>query len=653
MIQRYTMSALCVLPLLFACSGDDSPQVDNPRPTEVPEIIGGRTIEGPLSQPGRNAVLRYIQHGVYASLDPSLSLPTTDAFEASAGKNFSQTNTQEQGVDEADRIKYNGDYFYVAAHPTWQNNEQVPAKVRVLKRADDYSLSEVTSLPNPIEQGNIHGLYLQQDRLAVIASDYPIWTFADTLFEPWHEGQAKVSLNIYDMQDPQNAVNLAKIEIDGTLLDSRRINNHLYLVTSYLPQVADLNPHAQSDAEKLANYLRIYDTPDSALMPHISQNGASSPLNSIDDCYMPAQAQASDGNAQLLHITRIDLTQPQTHESLCLTAQANTLYMSADNLYLIAQRFDHQGNGKHRSLIHKVSLAGEAAYQASGSVQGHLGWRSDANLRVSEYQGYLRVVTSSGTTFPDNRLFVLQQQGQQLTTIAKLPNDQQTEAIGKPGEDVYAVRFFNERAYIVTFQRIDPLYVLDLSDPEAPFIAGSLEIPGFSTYLHPLGKGYLLGVGQEVNTPVEPSDGTPPPPPNITQGLKVSLFDIRDLAQPLALNSLVFKEGYSPLEYDYRALAVLEQNGNYQFAMPLERWHSDDPQAPATRQNSLLMLEVGTQVSQPELSLKRQLALENSGSYLNGRGDRSVIHGQHIYYVRGNDVWHSLWQADAPVDGPY
>lgn len=150
-----------------------------------------------------------------------------------------------------------------------------------------------------------------------------------------------------------------------------------------------------------------------------------------------------------------------------------------------------QGND---TVFHKVSLDNGIEYQATGKVQGIFGWSSSAQLKMSERDNYFMALTTQGLLAddPEHYLHVLKQQGRQLVEVTTLPNDNEPSPIGKPGEDVYAVRFFDDKAYVVTFEQIDPLYVIDLLDVEAPFIRGELTIPGFSSYLHPMENGLLL-----------------------------------------------------------------------------------------------------------------------------------------------------------------
>ena len=304
---------------------------------------------------------------------------------------------------------------------------------------------------------------------------------------------------------------------------------------------------------------------------------------------------------------------------------------------------------------------------------------------MDERDDYFRVVSSdySGEE-PDHKLTVLAQDGNELKAVAHLPNETNPEPIGKPGEDVFAVRFFSDKAYIVTFEQIDPLYVIDTSNPTAPVVQGSLEIPGFSSYLHPLENGYLLGVGQNVelreqDVVVDPdntdgssdnTDATSPPPPPIAvnTGMKVSLFDITDPQQPSELTSIVKDNAYTPVEFDYKALTFVEENGKYKFALPMEQWGR--PEDTGTEEsgkgtvaetsiiadlyNALLLLETDTTVATPALTEVDEMSAPNDGSRYGYVGnDRSVIHGDHVYYIHGNQVWHGQWQKNEKVAGPY
>ncbi len=113
--------------------------------------------------------------------------------------------------------------------------------------------------------------------------------------------------------------------------------------------------------------------------------------------------------------------------------------------------------------------------------------------------------------------------------------------LGK-GERIYAVRYIGDTGFVVTFRQVDPLYTLDLSDPQRPRVAGELKVPGYSAYLHPVADGLLLGVGQDAT---EQGRRT---------GVQLSLFDVSDLAKPVRLDQEALGEGsYTEVESDHKA----------------------------------------------------------------------------------------------------
>lgn len=654
--------------VLAACSDGKGKAVDeniNERPTEPPILNSATSFDGPLVKAGQVSTSQFIKNGIYsAAFDyghgdrvnaPEFSTSQDSASTTGAAGDFSTTNTQESGVDEADRIEYDGNILYLAAYPEWFEDGVQQSSVRVLERQNDFSLSSVAELPLTDENSNIEGMYQHSDRLAVLSTNALMYAYAtDTLFfapEPWLPSEQKLAIDIYDTSVPSSPSTVSNIKIDGTMVATRRIDDELYIVSSYTAYVEGLNPNATTEEELLANYLTILDTPDSELMPKIYRDGdEGTPLNSTEDCVIPAEATDKDGYAKLVTVSRINLTDPNDIQSTCISSMANMLYMSEANLYL-GSTLDNQ------TVLHKVSLDSNLSYQATGKVEGVIGWRGAPNLRLSEQNGYLRIVTSdyNAKEGPIHKLSILNQQGNELTTTATLPNNASPDPIGKPGEDIFAVRFLGDRGYIVTFERIDPLYVIDLADPNSPQVLGALEIPGFSSYLHPLDNGYLLGVGQQVNVTNIPEDGEVTEQPVTEEGMKMSLFDVSDPSNPIEVNSIVKPSSYTPVEYDYRALSVLNNSGSYQFALPIESWYSNTDELVRYWEpnNSLLLLEVDTTANTPELIQRSEVRPERSKSYSGGWNDRSIIHGDNVYYIHGNQVWHTTWAEDADIFGPF
>ena len=225
-------------------------------------------------------------------------------------------------------------------------------------------------------------------------------------------------------------------------------------------------------------------------------------------------------------------------------------------------------------MLHKFALnGGNVDYRASGVVSGQVGWRN-ASYFMDEHDGDLRIVTSEFgfSGIPVHRLHVLREAANNaLALLATLPNAQHATPIGKPNEAVHSVRFMGDRAYLVTARVTDPLYVLDLSVPEDPLIAGQLEIPGVSTYLQPLGPAgaeVVLGVGEQLDAQ------------GIRDGVKVELFDVRDILRPRSLGSYFFgrRGSFSDATSDPHALTVYARDaGRVRIGLPIDVFNTRAP----------------------------------------------------------------------------
>ena len=204
-----------------------------------------------------------------------------------------------------------------------------------------------------------------------------------------------------------------------------------------------------------------------------------------------------------------------------------------------------------RTRIHRFDISGSdgPAYNASGSVHGRL----LNQFSMSEHDGYLRVAS---TTVPNwfaadgwqaerhSRVDILQADRNRLRSVGSV------SGLGQ-GEDIFAVRFMGDVGYVVTFRQTDPLYTIDLSDPTAPSVEGELKILGYSAYLHPIGDGFLLGVGQDADEW------------GVVQGTQMSVFDVSDLSNPVRTHQVTLSEGSgSEAEYDHHAVPLLDSDGD-------------------------------------------------------------------------------------------
>ena len=186
--------------------------------------------------------------------------------------------------------------------------------------------------------------------------------------------------------------------------------------------------------------------------------------------------------------------------------------------------------------IHQFAVSSRPRHVASGSVPGHL----IGQFALDEHDGVLRVASTVDgweVERSESMVTTLERRGRDLLPLGSV------EGLGK-GERIYSVRFLGDIGYVVTFRQIDPLYTLDLSDPERPRAAGELKITGYSSYLHPLGDGRLLGVGQEAN-----SNGRP-------LGMQVSLFDVADSSSPTRLDQVHLPDTLTEVEWEHHAFTM-------------------------------------------------------------------------------------------------
>ncbi|PIC71157.1 hypothetical protein CSV77_03720 [Sporosarcina sp. P16b] len=221
------------------------------------------------------------------------------------------------------------------------------------------------------------------------------------------------------------------------------------------------------------------------------------------------------------------------------------LYMSPNHLYLTSTNY--QNNQQSTSEVFKFSLDKTQVHflqtaQLKGTILNQ--------FSMDEHNGYFRTVTTEGNLWDErnkakNHLFILDENMKQVGSVENLAVN----------ERIYSARFLGDKAYMVTFRETDPLFVMDVADPNNPKVLGELKIPGFSNYLHPLDEGHLIGFGYETIAKKNPQGGAP-----IIQtgGMKISVFDVTDFANPKETASEVIggQGTYSSVQHDHHALFI-------------------------------------------------------------------------------------------------
>lgn len=700
MLNKRLMLLSAFIPLV-GCGGNSTTETPTAQLTEVPELNQISMALTPLKSANSADFEKHLRNGVYLNSSQqyftlesanSDAIGSTDASTtavSSSGETtrqgeFSTTITQEAGVDEGDRIKYDGEYIYIANNQYYQNQTFAPEEqtsetsVRILKRDSQGEVSELSNTVVGENASSINSMYLSDSKVAVLSNiyNYSIYnnpaatSIAIDLFFPVEQN---FKLSLLDVSNQVDPVLTTSYTMDGSIIDSRRVDNILYIVSSYSPYVSDLN-YATTEAEKLDNYKSIFSSNIDSLLPQITDvQGNTQNLVEPENCYLPANTTDKDGFNGIVTLTTVDLNEPDNITSICINTQISGLYATPSSIYLYGTDYQYEnGSSIETSIIHKFSIDEQTIdYAASGTLDGRFNW-SLSNLRFSESGNNLRVVTTKGNRSEgyDHKLNVLSPEGNELTLIAQLPNDTYPEKIGKLNgkgivqEDIKSVRFFENKAYIVTFLNTDPLYVIDTSDINDLKIDGALEIPGYSSYLHPLSDNLLVGIGQNVDparVSLNDEEATSTP---IIEGAKISLFDVSNINNPLEIHSIVYENGYTPVEYDYHALTYLKMADNtHRFGLPVEKWLTDNIIDSETgkrfdvwkRENSLQLIEVTGNDTNANLVDKGSVesGISTNNNYISGWDDRAIFHDDDIYYLHGNSIWRSYWQTPELTTGPF
>jgi hypothetical protein len=594
--------------------------------------------EEQLLRPLRNGLRMRVGSGIPLATDVALPSATTQL-------QHSITNVQVQGVDEADTVKYDGQYIYaVRPQVVIASNSEVSQNVLSISRTDATNalVEPISNYVIPGEQSTAPQLYQlpshqgTAEYLVAVSQNYQGWYGPQPLLQALIAHPDRTTIQLLDVRDPHQVSESWRLELDGWMRASRLSGDTLYVVSTYLPRLPDLELPTNTLEAREANERRIRSTSARELLPGVRENGgARRTLAVTDGCLLPQNLESHHGFADLVVVTAIDVRTRRVTDVNCLSTNVGAVYVSRESLYVAGMGWRPQENTAI-TVLHKFSIDdGEITYRATGSVAGTVGWTNPSYF-MDEHEGDLRILTTVQAT---HHLSVLRESGSQsLMTLAKLPNAARPAAIGKPGEAVFAVRFMGPRAYVVTFRTIDPLYILDLQDPADPRIAGELEIPGFSTYLHPLGptrSEFLLSVGSNNAFGGQPD------------GIKVELFDVRDIANPQSIGSEVFGRVGSITEalYDPHALTFLELAGTgaeprYRVGVPI---HVSDG---GWKYSGLHLFEVNAGAT-PQLHFQGVLKTEQVGPTVIpsfGNPSRGILHGESVFAIQGLTTASSLWQ---------
>ena len=412
-------------------------------------------------------------------------------------KEFGETNTQTKGVDEADIIKNDGRYLYVLGYDLSNNR-----KLRII---DTETMTAVYNGYIYNDNGdilNLNEIYVNGNTLVAVGT-YGNNYYGYGCFVDGYGGIGGKTVSVVmDITDRANPKTLRKIEQDGSYRSSRMVGSVIYTLTEYTVSGKDEEEAKTNSVPEVAGAEIKCDC------IYITDENANRYI-----CLTAYDTAAANGEVS----------------SLAVLGNGNQVYCSEKTFYVTGSKHINRKENKDvdigtYTVINAFSLEGTSiAFKAQGEVPGHI----NNQYNLDEYNGNLRIATTAYSV----------KKSADISSLYVL--DSNMKIIGKAediayNEQIKSVRYMGTTAYVVTFRNTDPLFVIDLKDPKNPVIKGELKLPGYSAYMHPISESIILGIG--YNGDSQNADFT---------SLKVSLFDVSDMANPKEISTLTYDDSYS------------------------------------------------------------------------------------------------------------
>lgn len=526
-----------------------------------------------------------------AAPSPTPSMPTaTDGAsrdESAQAEDYSSTNEQVAGVNEADIVKTDGKFIYVALGKSikiYQANNGKPVLVDEITMSVDPKTGQYVQLTE---------MYIDQGRLVVIGArnSFNNWirpmpeltTSMDKSLMPSIVGKSYTYVGVYSINENGKSSLLKELEVEGSMLSNRKKDGTVYLVVNQYLNYYGINP---------ADIIPMYrDTTKSDEYKQL-------PIDSI--MYYPERP-----SPNYLIVAAIDINDtkaPATIETLL--GSGSMVYMSNNALYVAGQ--DYNTIWGTITNISKFTIDGtKIGFAGGGMVDGSI----LNQFSMDEHNGNLRVATTNWQQESKNALYVLDKNLNKIGSVENLA----------PGERIFSVRFMGDKGYIVTFRQVDPLFVIDISNPASPKVTGELKIPGFSNYLHPLSEDILLGIGQSVDEMT-----------GRQEGIKLSIFDVSEQGKPKELSSITLGSSgsYAEVLNNHKALMLNLEDDMIAFDATLSNVTGDYQKAYF---NGAVVMEVK---ENGDMKVLKQIPSEGYGSYVK----RLVYIGDVLYYIQDDQI---------------
>ena len=429
--------------------------------------------------------------------------------EGASGGDYSNTNIRTEGVDEGDIVKTDGNYLY-QRYPVDQ--------VRII-RLNNGNMDEVSRISLGDEgSGFIHEIYLDGNRMILVYD----WTETELKNKKsgltdysYAETTRCVRAATYDISDKAAPKKLGEISVDGSYYSSRYTGGHVYVMTTFGQPIYY---YCYDDTYK--------DMEVEDFIPRI--NGESVEAK---DIYIPEETK----NEPFFVVTSCDAANPSVAtDTKAVMGYVDQVYVSLDSIFFYSNEYVESGY-EETTIVKFAYEGGMITPQTAATVKGSI---DDSFCIDEDAKGYLRVaVTARNENWElESSIYIFDKNLNQTGSIRDFAGN----------EGIKSCRFVGDIGYVVTFRNTDPLFTLDLSNPNDPKILSELKLPGFSEYLHRWDDGLLLGIGYDAD---EESGAV--------GNVKLSMFDVSDPANTSEVTTKVLDvTGADVLYGDYKSLLI-------------------------------------------------------------------------------------------------
>lgn len=553
---------------------------------------------------------RYYNSALEESVVINDATTTTESTkeESNSSTDFSKTNVQHENVDEADIVKTDGKYIYYLINHSNTKSYENKNVIKIIDVDSRKVISEININEEGYKYLYASEMYLYNNKLIVME------TRVNNKDEKKESTTETVAV-IYNIENKDNIQKEREVISVGDYTDSRMIEDNLYIISQ---KYNNMYNYVYNDVT--GNY---EEQEVEIELPTYKDTISGDDYKTID-CTDIYYIKGSEDSSYTL-VTAVNINKNEEANVETFLGLGNEIYCSENNIYVAKAKYDSQysrvfGTYDYNSEtdIFKFKLLdNNIEFLGKGTVNGTV----LNQFSMDEYNGYFRIATTGYNEKNDtvNNVFILDENLKEVGSIKGLAE----------GEKIYSVRFMNDIGYVVTFEQVDPLFVIDLKDPVNPEIKGELKIPGYSSYLHPYDDTHIIGIG--MNTEVTKYGSV------TTKGIKISMFDVSDLNNPKELFNTILGENYGYSEALNNHKAVLCSKEKELLALPANI--SDESYDDTFNGAIIFKVDLENNKFVEEIKVKSEkIKSENSSYKYNDEIRRIIYIGDYLYTLADTNV---------------